>query len=325
MPASAALTFKPDRRSLLLGAAAVSVAAGSPSTPVANAVGDESGMADVPGGKVWWLRASTAASKKTPLLTLHGGPGSGHNYLLPLKALADERPVIFYDQLGCGKADAPADDSLYTIARAVQEVDAVRKALKLDKVILYGHSWGAMLALEYMIATGGAGVEKLIVGGALASIPQAVAGMGRLIDALPDGAGARLKALEAAHKETSQEYQDLVGLFYQRHLCRVPFPPEVLATIENLGKSPAYRVMNGPNEFTIVGNIKDWDRRADLGKITLPTLITTGEFDEITVDCHQTIQAGVKGSELTIFGECSHLTMNEKPDAYVRTLRAFMG
>lgn len=323
MPALTSL--KLDRRSLLLGTAAVSIAACAPPAPGPLVIAQENGTADVPGGKVWWLRASTAGSKKTPLLTLHGGPGSGHNYLLPLKALADERPVVFYDQLGCGKADAPADDALYTVARSVQEVDAVRKALKLDKIILYGHSWGAMLAIEYMIATGGAGVDKLILGGALASIPQASAGMSRLIDALPDGAGARMKALEAEHKETSKEYQDLVGLFYQRHLCRVPFPPEVLATIENLGKSPAYRVMNGPNEFTIVGTIKDWDRRADLGRIALPTLITTGEFDEITLDCHQTIQAGIKGSELTIFGDCSHLTMNEKPDAYVRTLRAFMG
>ncbi len=283
-------------------------------------------MIPVPGGNVWWMRTGGASAKKTPLLTLHGGPGAGHDYLLPLKALADERPVIFYDQLGCGKADAPADDALYTIARSVQEVDAVRKALGLEKIVLYGHSWGAMLAIEYMIATGGAGVEKLILGGALASMPQASAGMRRLIDALPNGAGARIRVLEAAHQEASKEFQDLVGLFYQRHLCRVaPFPPEVLATVENLAKSPAYRVMNGPNEFTVVGNIKDWDRRGDLGKITLPTLITTGVFDEITLDCHQTIQAGIKGSELTIFGDCSHLTMNEKPDDYVRTLRGFMG
>lgn len=316
----------PNRRAMLAGSAALALAActqqQAPAAP--GPIADETGTLTVPGGKIWYQRAQSPNAKKTPLLTLHGGPGSGHDYLLPLRALADERPVIFYDQLGCGKSEAPADDSLYTIARAVDELDAVRSQLKLDNVILYGHSWGSMLAIEYLIEKGGAGVEKVILGGALASIPQAVAGMHRLIDALPDHAGARLAELEAAGQQASKEYQDIVALFYQRHLCRVPFPPEVLATIENLAKSPAYRVMNGPNEFTVVGNIKNWDRRADLTRIDRPTLITTGEFDEITLDCHQTIQAAIKGSTLTVLPGCSHLTMNEQPETYVKTLRTFM-
>jgi len=314
-----------DRRALFLGVAAASLAACAPTATAPGDIKEETGQVDVPGGKVWWMRAAAAGAKKTPLLVLHGGPGTGHNYLLPLKALADERPVVFYDQLGCGKSDAPEDDSLYTIARSVEELAAVRKALDLDKMILYGHSWGSVLAIEYLISKGSAGVEKLILGGAIPSIPMATAGMLRLVDALPDGAGQRLHELEAAGQTASKEYQDLVGLFYKTHLCRTdPWSGDVNASLENLSKSPAYRVMNGPNEFTIVGAIKDWDRTADLGQIELPTLLTTGEYDEITLDCHQTIQKAVKGSELLIFGDCSHLTMNEKPEAYVKALHGFM-
>jgi proline iminopeptidase len=281
------------------------------------------GRAKVPGGTIWWMKVGNGG--KTPLLTLHGGPGAGHNYLLPLKALADERPVVFYDQLGCGKADSPQDEKIYTIQRSVDELDAVRRALGLEKIVLFGHSWGSMLAIEYMCQGRGKGVEKLVLGGALASVPQTNAGQMRLIAALPNGDGAKLRALEKAHKEQSPEYQRITDEFYARHVLRAnPPPPDAAASFDIVGKSIAYRVMNGPNEFTIVGVIKGWDRRKDLGRIKVPTLIVTGTYDEVTLDCHQTIQKGIKGSKLVILPGCSHMAMDEKPELYVSTLRKFI-
>ena len=284
---------------------------------------EETGYAQVPGGKVWWRRVGTGPG--TPLLLLHGGPGMGHDYLLPLEALADERPVIFYDQLGCGRSDAPDDPGLYRIDRFVREVGALRSALGLRRIVLFGNSWGSMLAIEYMIVTGGPGVERLILSGALASVPQAVAGMGRLLDALPDGAGARIRALEAQGKTDGPEYDRLVQLFYDTHLCRLnPKPAAYEASMAIGAISPAYRVMNGPNEFTIVGNIKDWERRPDLGRITVPTFITSGQYDEVTLDCQLDIQKGIKGADLEVFGDCSHLTMLEKPLLYAKAVRDFI-
>ena len=219
-----------DRRTLL-GAA---VAMGLMPRAAMAALPVTEGYAPVPGGRIWWMKVGVG--DKTPLLTLHGGPGAGHNYLLPLRSLADERPVIFYDQLGCGKADSPQDAGIYTVQRSVDEVDAVRRALGLQRVHLFGHSWGSMLAIEYLCQGRGAGVEKLILGGALASIPQAMAGQQQLIAALPNGAGARLHALEAAGKTDSNEYQKLVELFYNLHVCRrQPWPPEAVETIGIVG------------------------------------------------------------------------------------------
>ena len=308
------------RSALSFGAAAVTAPqafAAATGRPVTE------GRTKVPGGTIWWKKLGSVP--KTPLLTLHGGPGAAHNYLLPLAALANDRPVIFYDQLGCGKADSPPDEKIYTVQRSVDELKAVRKALGLEKVVLFGHSWGSMLAIEYMCQTGGPGVENLILGGALASVPQANAGQMRLIAQMPNGDGAKLHALEKAHKEQSPEYQKLVDEFYALHVLRVnPPPPDAQASFDALAKSIAYRVMNGPNEFTIVGVIKDWDRRKDLGRIKTPTLIVTGQFDEVTLDCHQTIQKGVKGSKLVVLPGCSHLAMDEKPDLYVSTLRKFI-
>jgi proline iminopeptidase len=306
------------RRSAIVAATAAGLAGCHPPPPPAG-----EGRTDGPGGMFWWKRVGRGA--KTPILTLHGGPGAGHDYLTPLQALAnDGRQVIFYDQLGCGKADSPPDERLYTIQRAVDEVDAVRRALGLEKVILYGHSWGAMLAIEYLCQGRGQGVEKLILGGALASTAQAAAGQQRLIDQMPDGKGARLHALEAAGQTSSPEYLALVDLFYKLHVCRADPDPEAAKSFDYIAKSIAYRVMNGPNEFTITGVIKDWDRRADLPKIAVPTYITTGEFDEVTLDCHQTIRDGIKGSTLEVFKDCSHMTMLEKPAEYAAALRRFI-
>lgn len=307
---------KLSRRRAIIGGAAAFIGTLA-ATPHARA----SGFVRVPGGKVWWERVGTGAG--TPLLTLHGGPGAGHDYLHPLRALGDERPVIFYDQLGCGRSDAPPGASPYHVSRFVEELQTVRDALGLDRVILYGHSWGSMLAIE-AFATGRApGVERLVLGGALASIPQAVAGQRRLIEAMGSD-GARLLAYDDAGRTSGADYQRLVERFYALHVYRGKPNADYAAAGANLERSPAYKWMNGPNEFTITGNLKHWDRRADLGRITVPTLIVTGQYDEITLDCHETIHRGVSNSRLVVLPGVSHLAMQERPATYVATLRPFL-
>jgi proline iminopeptidase len=308
------------RRAALQAAAGLGIA-GMASQAFA-AAPQEEGYAKVPGGRVYWRRFG--AGGKTPLLTLHGGPGAAHNYLLSLQALAFERPVIFYDQLGCGKADAPDDEGLYTIQRSVDELDAVRAALGLDRVALLGHSWGSLLAVEYLCQGRGQGVEKLVLSGAMASIPQAMAGFDRLFATLPNGYAAKIRGLEKAGKTGTPAYAELVQTFYDHFLLRVAPTPDALASFDALSKSIAYRVLNGPNEFTIIGAMKDWDRRKDLGAITQKTLITTGEFDEITLDCHETLRDGIAGSKLAVMTGASHMTMVEQPTLYNRLVRTFL-
>jgi proline iminopeptidase len=307
------------RRAALIGAGAMMMAGAASAAPMQTG----EGYIDVPGGKVYWRRFGKG--KKAPLLTLHGGPGAAHNYLLPLAALATDRPVIFFDQLGCGKADAPTDESIYTVQRSVDELDAVRKALKLDRCVLFGHSWGSMLAIEYLCQGRGHGIDDVILGGALSSVPQAIAGQQRLIDAMPDGFAAKLHGLEKAGKMDTPEYAALTQQFYDKHVLRAKPSADALASFDALAKSIAYRVMNGPNEFYITGVIKTWDRSKDLKAITQRTLITTGQYDEVTLDCHQTIRNGVAGkAKLVVMKDCSHMTMCEKPKEYNAILKAFL-
>jgi proline iminopeptidase len=125
---------------------------GEAATTSAHPAGE--GYAPVVGGRVRW-RVARSGPRTPLLLLLHGGPGAGHDYLEPLSALADERPVIFYDQLACGRSDRPDDASMWHIEHFVEEIDALRQALRLHQVVLYGHSWGLWLAQEYLARRGG--------------------------------------------------------------------------------------------------------------------------------------------------------------------------
>jgi proline-specific peptidase len=108
----------------------------------------QEGTISVDGYQVWYRRVGHGG---IPLLLLHGGPGAGHDYLEPLEALATDRTVVFYDQLGCGKSDQPDDRSLWRMERFVAEVDTVRRALYLERMHLLGQSWGGWLAIEYLL------------------------------------------------------------------------------------------------------------------------------------------------------------------------------
>ncbi|HEX3674169.1 MAG TPA: proline iminopeptidase-family hydrolase [Rhizomicrobium sp.] len=282
---------------------------------------DRTGFARVPGGRVWWRRLGEGS--KPPLLLLHGGPGMGHDYLLPLAALAGDREVIFYDQFGCARSDAPDDPSLYTIAKFAGRVEALRDALKLDRIALYGHSWGGILAIEYLTSKKRRGVETLILSNALASARQANDGLLRLIGEMPGG--GRLLELERAREYAAPEYASLVQDFDDLHFCRAdPKPPEFEASMQNAIASPSVPVMVG-NGLSIDGNLKHWDRRADLPAIDMPTLIVTGEFDEVTRDCQQTLRDAIPGASLAVMPGCSHMTMTEAPAAYNAILSKFLG
>ncbi len=117
------------------------------------------GYVDVEGGRVWFR--IVGSGNATPLVLLHGGPGAPSHYLNPLEQISEDRPVIFYDQLGAGRSDRPTDTTLWRVDRFVDELAQLRSALGLDEVHILGHSWGAMLAMDYML-TEPDGVKSII-------------------------------------------------------------------------------------------------------------------------------------------------------------------
>ena len=228
---------------------------------------ERSGTIEVTGGRVWYRRIGQGAG--CPLLVLHGGPGAASYYVEPFaERMAVGRPVVVYDQLGCGRSETPDDPSLWTLDRCCTELDDVRRQLGLERCHLFGQSWGGWLSIEYL-SRGTEGVGSVVLASTSASMPEFVAAAHRIIEALPDpwrGTLLRLGELEAYD---DPDYQEAVMEFYRRHLCRLdPWPECVVKSMDQL-PNQIYLTMNGPTEFDVVGPLRTWDRTADLGRVSM--------------------------------------------------------
>jgi len=272
-----------------------------------------------------WTRSigGGAPDERPPILMMHGGPGGSHDYMVNLSVLASPtQRVVFYDQLGSGRSDCPDDLGLWQLPRFVAEIDHVRNALGLDRVVLLGQSWGGMLAIEYA-TTQPAGLIGLILANSTASSPLWSAEAQRLRAALPPDVQATLTKHEIAGTTDDSDYQAAVGVFFSRHVIRVqPLPDFVKRSFDHIG--PAYGVMWGPSEFYCTGNLKDWDRTASLGDIHVPTLLISGEHDESTPVINKELQGLIAGARWVLLDGCSHLTHVEAPERFLRAVRDFL-
>ncbi len=279
------------------------------------------------GHKVWTRTVGVAASPtKLPLLCLHGGPGVPHDYLEPIEGVAASgRPVVFYDQLGCGNSDQPRDRSMWTPTLFLEEIDVVRSALGLDRVHLLGQSWGGMLAMQYAIAQP-EGLVSLIVASSPARMDDWEAAADDLRKKLPADVQATLAKHESAGTTDSAEYQSAMTVFYKRHVCRVdPYPPNVRRAFDKVAANPeVYHTMWGPSEFHVTGNLKGWDVTADLHKINVPTLVTSGIHDEASPAVVEPIVRGIAGAKQVMFQNSSHMSHVEEAELFVRTVATFL-
>lgn len=281
------------------------------------------GHIDVPGGRVWY-RVAGADQPGIPLLCLHGGPGMAHDYLEPLADLASTRPVVFYDQLGCGRSDRPGDDSLWTVDRFVAELAAVRQALGLSRLHLFGNSWGGWLAMQYALDRKPE-LESLTLSSSPPSVPRWIADCAKLRAELEPAVRDVLDRHEASGYFSCPEYQWAITHFYRRHLCRAdPWPDCLERTFANLG-ADVYLTMWGPSEFgPVTGRLRDWDISSRLAEIQVPTLVTGGRYDEARPEHLAVLADQIPGAELVIFEHSSHTAFLEEPAHYLHVLSDFL-
>ncbi|MCC6457477.1 MAG: proline iminopeptidase-family hydrolase [Caldilineaceae bacterium] len=279
------------------------------------------GYIPVTGGRVWYQIVGSGDA--TPLLVLHGGPGIPHDYLEPLADLAAERPVVFYDQLGCGKSDRPDDVSLWRIDRFAEEVGQVRQALGLAQVHLLGHSGGTMVALDYLLDQP-VGVISLIQVGPVLSAPRALADINRLYATLPEEVLATVKRHEAAGTLDSEEYQQAVEEYSRRYMNRVrPKPESSQRASQGVGVQVFHTVW-GPYELQVTGNLKDYDRTDRAHEISIPTLFICGRYDASTPEETARYHHLVDGSELVIFEQSSHSPFIEEREHFMQVVGDFL-
>lgn len=265
------------------------------------------------------------ASPEKVLLLLNGGPGLPCDYLLtPHLRLADSGwTIVSYDQLGCGASDKPDDPSLWTLGRYVSELEEVVEFLGLERFNLLGHSWGTWLGTEYALRNQ-ALIARYVVADGDCDTPHLVEQLERLRAALGHDTVAMMRRREAEGSIKHPEYEAAITLLNYRHVCRLETWPEPLKrSLEQWNMGP-YETIQGPNEFTYTGNIRDWSLIPKLDGLKMPCLVLCGEFDELPPACSARIHDALPDSRLKIFAGCSHMPFYEDPEVYFPYLARFL-
>lgn len=282
-------------------------------------------MVPVVGGKykVWTKKVGSGPIK---VLLLHGGPGLSHAYLEAMEAFLPQAGIemYYYDQLGCGNSDQPDDASLWNVPRYLEELEEVRRGLGLDKFVLYGHSWGAMLGIEYALKYPQR-LRAMVLSNMTAGMQAYVKYVDTLKALLPPELRAELAALEAKQAYDSPEYEKIMyEHLYPQVLCRISPWPEPLERAVKQMNATIYQQMQGKSEFLMTGNMKDWERWDRLHEIKVRTLTMGAKHDTMDPKDMQKMAALMPNATSAICENGSHLSMWDDQESYFRHLMGFL-
>ncbi|MEO6583839.1 MAG: proline iminopeptidase-family hydrolase, partial [Ferruginibacter sp.] len=279
--------------------------------------------------KVWTKRIGNNPTIK--LLLLNGGPGATHEYFECMENFlpAEGVELIYYDQLGCGNSDDPKDTSLWDLGRYVEEVEQVRLALNLDKNNFYllGHSWGGILAMEYVVK-----YQQNLKGLIISNMMSDAVAYGKYAnDTLALQMDAKvldtIRKIETAKDFTNPKYMELLmPNFYTKHILRLPldeWPEPVNRSFSKMNQS-LYVTMQGPSEFGVSGKLANWDRSGDLKNITTPTLVIGGRYDTMDPAHMQWMSKQFPNGTYLLCPNGSHMSMYDDQQVYMKGLINFL-
>jgi len=280
---------------------------------------------------VWTKRVGN--NPTTKVLLLHGGPGATSEYFEAADSYfpAGNVEYYYYDQLGSGKSDNPNDERLWNIENFVEEVEQVRKALKLDasNFVLLGHSWGGILGIEYALKYQ-QNMKALIVSNMVSSIPDYVKYAKEVLGPqLPPEVLLKIEAFEANEDYTNPEYLGLIEEhYYPEHVLRMKpseWPNPVVRAFANMNY-PLYLKMQGPSEFGVVGDavLKDWDRTNDLYKIKVPTLAIGAQYDTMDPNAMKKMSELVANGSYLYCEKGSHMALYDDQETYFKGVIEFL-
>ncbi|KAJ7136100.1 proline-specific peptidase [Mycena epipterygia] len=266
-----------------------------------------------------------------PLVALHGGPGMPHSYILPIAELTASRgiPVVFYDQLGCGVSthlpNKPKE--FWTVELFMTELDNVLTHLGIaGDFDLYGQSWGGMFAANYVISRNPKGLRRLIISDSPACLKLWTVANNVLLSAFPEPFRDMLKRHEAAGTIDSQEYQQGILEFNEKHICTVkPWPDVLVEAFAAVDEDPTvYSTMIGPSEFNITGTLKDWTIVDGLHKISVPTLLVNGKYNQAQDIAVLPFFHKIPKVKWVQFAQSSHTPIFEEKERYLEVMGAFL-
>jgi len=289
----------------------------------------QNGQIEIPQGKISYrVYQESESADKSPVIFIHGGPGVPlYGIENDFQNIASERPVIFYDQLGCGessiKNEFKSDDSLWRLERFVEELAIVRESLNLKEVHLLGISFGTMILAEYMLSQP-KGVKSIIFSSPVLSSKLWAEDAERLKKKLPETIYHTIIKHESENTTDSEEYQEATNEYYKRFLCKTFDFDEILEKFTKNPNFDLYLKMWGPSEFHPTGTLKDYDVTERLSEINAPTLFMCGRDDEATPETVQLYQGEISGAEITVLENSAHFTCLDAKEEYYQGITDFL-
>jgi len=279
--------------------------------------------------RVWTKRVGNNPDLK--VLLLHGGPGATDELY---ECFDTQFPPVgieyyYYDQLGSFRSDQPDDPSLWDLARFVDEVEQVRRALRLDSsnFVLLGQSWGGLLAMEYATHHQ-QHLKGLVISNMMSSarLYNAYAD-DVLMPAMDQTVLKEIKRFEAEGTTNDPRYEQLLmEHHYRLHVCRMPledWPDPVTRAIGHI--NPAiYVPMQGPSELGLSGALETWDRSGDLHSINVPTLVIGAAHDTMDPEHMRWMSEQLPQGRYLHCPNGSHLSQFDDPDHYFPGLIDFL-
>lgn len=273
------------------------------------------------GGKIWYR--VTGQGNKTPVLMLHGGPGSPSYYLNPLLDVGKERHVITFDQLGCGRSGRITDTTLMTVNAYVEQIRSLLNHLRVKEFYLYGHSWGSILGTEYYLQYPD-GIRALILASPILSSKLWAADADTLISSLPEAISVVLKNDIEGIKQDSVALNAAMDFYIQTYGARKrPLSRDFDSTFSQNAQN-VMEYLWGTSEFIPKGSLKNYDRTNALQSIRVPVLYIIGDYDEVRPNTARYYQRLTRNSYITIIENAGHMTMQDNPAENVKAIADFI-
>jgi len=315
---------------LALGTAATAPAHGQDKAqPRAWSAPDRELMVPVEGGKVY-VRVNGDLDKNAaiPAVFIHGGPGGTHLGFARLLGLADERPIILYDQLGSGKSDRPDNPKDWRVERFVDELEAIRSALGIAKWHIVGHSWGAAVALEYA-ARFPDRVASTVLGGTFISTIHWITDANLLLADMKPEDRALVEQCETSSPPPADRCEAAYTRVYSQYYRRPPRSEAARTYAQTYGgrgfNQLVYNKMWGPSEFSSTGSLMSYDATLKLRQLDgARTMFMIGQYDSARIDTVQEFVALTPGAELAVVPGGSHGFISDRPIETEAILRGWL-
>src|SRR5438067_511711 len=276
------------------------------------------------GVKIWY----NESGRGTPVIIIHGGPGMDHESLArDLTPLEKHHRVIEYDQRGGGLSTLPADTKLLTIDHHVDDLEALRKQLHLEKVTLIAHSFGPAIAAQYAMRYPDR-VERMIF---LSPIPPR---KGKFFEEY--GATLRSRVAEADRMRASEIQKEMATSKDVNALCReywkIMTPPRLAKDVpitvvkSDLCAAPGKAILYGNTKTnpTTFGSLGDWNWIDALAKVKAPTLIIHGEEDAIPMAMVSEWVTALPNARILRLPHTGHFPHAEQPQIVFPAIEVFL-